>query len=86
MPKIILSIFKIGDEYRAVIKIEENAEPKANANGRVVYQDGEEVEEDPMESKSLIRDPIRQMKEKAKEWAREQGIPFVHNIDINPYE
>ena len=95
MPKVILSIFKrrviIGDEYRALIKIGEHAEP--TANGRVIYQDGEEVEDDPMESKSLIRDPIRQMKEKAKKWAREQVdengdpiIPFVHNLDFNPYE
>ena len=87
MPKIILSIFKrrviIGDEYRALIKIGENAEP--TCNGKIVYQDGEEVEDDPMESKTLIRDPIWKMKEKAKKWAREQGIRFVHNIDFNPY-
>lgn len=84
MPKLVLSIFKTGAEYRAVIKIGQNAEPKAN--GRIVYQDGEEVKDNPMEPKVLIRDPIRQMKEKAKKWAREQGIPFVHNIDFNPYE
>lgn len=84
MPKIILSILKVGDEYRALIKIGENPEP--TANGRVIYQDGEEVEYDPREEKSLVRDPIREMKEKAKKWAREQGIPFVHNIDFNPYE
>ncbi len=79
MPKIILSIFKTGDEYRALIKIGEHAEPAAN--GRIVYQDGKEVEDNPMESKVLIRDPIWEMKKKAQKWAREQGIPFVHNID-----
>jgi len=86
MPKIILSIFKTGEKYRALIQIGENAEP--TCNGKVVYQDGEEVEDDPMEPKILIRGPIRKMKEKAKKWAREQvpEIPFVHNIDFNPYE
>jgi hypothetical protein len=84
MPKIIFSIFKIGDEYRAVIKIGQNAEP--TASGRIVYQDGEEVGDDPIEPKILIRGPIREMKEKAKKWAREQRLPFVHNIDFNPYE
>jgi len=84
MPKIILSIFKMGEEYRALIKIGQNVEP--TANGRIVYQDGEEVEEDPKELKGSIRGSIRQMKEKAKKWAREQKIPFVHNIDFNPWE
>jgi len=84
MPKIIFSIFKMGEEYRALIKIGENAEPASN--GRVIYQDGEEVEEDPRGLKVLIRDSVGQMKKKARKWAREQGIPFVHNIDFNPYE
>jgi hypothetical protein len=79
MPKVILSIFKIGDEYRAVIKKGENAEPASN--GRVIYQDGEEVN-----ALSDTMDLIRKMKEKAKKWAREQKIPFVHNIDFNPWE
>lgn len=35
MPKIILSIFKMGEEYRALIKIGENEE--STANGRIVY-------------------------------------------------
>ena len=79
MTKIILSIFKVEDEYRAVIQIEENSKP--TANGRIIYQDGEEAN-------GLLGsgDLIREMKEKAKKWAREQGIPFVHNIDFNPYE
>jgi len=84
MPKIVLSIFKIGDEYRAVIQIGEN--PKPTANGRIVYQDGEEAEDNPLEQKMFIRSPIEQMKKKAQKWAREQRIPFVHNIDFNPYE
>lgn len=79
MAKIILSIFKVGDEYRAVIQVGENPEPISN--GRIIYQDGGEGEalEGP-------KDSIREAKEKAKKWAREQGIPFVHNIDFNPYE
>jgi hypothetical protein len=82
MPKIILSIFKRGKEYRALIKKGQNAEPVSN--GRVIYQDGEEVN-----SLSESMDLIRKMKEKAKKWAREQRnpkIPFVHNIDFDPYE
>ena len=78
MPKVVLSIFKVGDEYRALIKIGENPEPAAN--GRIVYQDGEEVNGLPS-----TRDVIWEMKQKARRWAREQGISFVHNIDVDPY-
>ena len=28
---------------------------------------------------------IRQMKNKAIKWARDNNIPFVDNLDINPY-
>lgn len=84
MPKVILSIFKMGEEYRALIKIGENAEP--TANGRIVYQDGKEVKEGHRELKGLIRKSIRKMKEKAEKWAREQGIRSVHNLYFNPYE
>lgn len=80
MPKIILSIFKIGEEYRALIEKGQNAEP--TANGRTIYQDGEEING----LSDSMMDLIREMKERAKKWAREQGIPFVHNIDFNPYE
>ena len=86
MPKVVLTIFKIGDEYRALIGVGENAQP--GCKGKIVYQDGKEIKGNPMELKTLARDPIRQMKEKAKKWAREQTNPeirFVHNLDFNPY-
>jgi len=83
MPKVILSIFKLGDEYRALIGIGENAQP--TCHGKIVYQDGKEVGKGFEESKGAIRKPIRKMKEKAIKWAREQGISFVHNIDVDPY-
>lgn len=78
MPKIVLTIFKMGDQYRALIKIGENAEP--TANGRTVYQDGGEVN-----GIADRMDLIEKMKKKAQDWARKQGIPFVDNIDFNPY-
>lgn len=82
MPKIILKIFKMGGQYRAVV--EEDPEPTANK--RIIYQDSGEGE-----NLAKSRGLIRQMKEKAKKWVREQvdengdPIPFVHNLD-NPYE
>jgi len=85
MRKVVLNIFKVGEEYRAVIQIGNHAEPKSM--GTIVYQDGKEIGS---KDKNEI---IRQLKEKAKNWARKQVdenghplIPFVHNIDINPYD
>ena len=81
MPKVALNIFKTGQEYRAVIQVGENPEPISM--GKIVYQDGKDVS-----SKYIkyTREAIASLKEKAKKWAREQKIPFVHNLDINPYD
>jgi hypothetical protein len=79
MPKAALNIFKVGTVYRAVAQVGEN--PRPVSMGIVVYQDGEEMKT--MKDKNTA---IGQLKEKAKKWARQQNIPFVHNIDINPYD
>ena len=83
MRKAVLNIFETESEgekvYRAVMQVGENPQPVSM--GKIVYQDGEEVD-----SFKDTNDAIRRLKEKAENWAREQGIPFVHNIDINPYD
>ena len=81
MPKVALNIFKTGQEYRAVIQVGENPEPISM--GKIVYQDGKDVS-----SKYIkyTREAIASLKEKARKWAREQKILFVHNLDINPYD
>jgi hypothetical protein len=84
MPKLALNIFKIGDEYRAVIQIGNHAQPKSK--GVIVYQDGKEVETKGTMGVKDSRGIIRMLNERAKKWARENGIPFVHNLDINPYD
>ena len=81
MSKIALNIFKVGDEYRAVIQTGENPAPASK--GTNVYQDGIEVGNNYTKT---IREVIGGLKEKAKIWARENGIPFVHNLDISPYD
>jgi hypothetical protein len=85
MPKVALNIFKIGEEYRAVMQIGNHAEPKSM--GIIVYQDGEDLET--TTGTMGVKDSrgiIRMLNERARKWAREQGIPFVHNLDINPYD
>ena len=79
MEKVTLSIIETGNEYRAVIQIGEN--PRL-ANRKVVYQCNRFTSEKLQE----IKKSSRQLKEKAKKWARKKGIEFVVNIDLNPYE
>jgi len=79
MKKVRLSIVKTGLEYRAVIQIGEN--PYLD-NKKVVYQSGKEIENSLVD----VRKICEKLKEKAKEWAREQKIPYVVNIDLDPYE
>jgi len=79
MPKkVALNIFKIGEEYRAVIQIGNNAQPVSM--GITVYQSGMEA------NSNNIREVIRQLKDKAQQWARDNLIPFVDNLDFNPYD
>jgi predicted peroxiredoxin len=79
MPKVVLNIFKTEEgKYHMVMQAGENPEPKSL--GTIVYSDGEEIDsKDP-------REVIRQLKEKVKNWACEQGIDFIENLDINPYD
>ena len=77
---MVLNIFKVGDEYRAVIQAGENPQP--TSKGQIIYQDG-------MESKSNhirhTRNTVRKLQERARKWAREQEIKFICNLDINSY-
>jgi len=57
--------------------------PQPTSMGVIVYQDGKEIDSKDIQD---IREASRQLKEKAENWAREQGIEFVDNIDINPYD
>jgi len=85
MPKVALNIFKTEQgEYRAVMQIGNHAEPKSM--GIIVYQDGEDLGAKGTMGVKDSRSIIRLLNERARKWAREQGIPFVHNLDINPYD
>ena len=83
MPKVALNIFKVGEEYRAVIQIGNHAKPKSM--GTIIYQDGEEIDTTGIQGTRDKNGIIRQMKNKAIKWARDNNIPFVDNLDINPY-
>jgi len=85
MRKVVLNIFKVGDEYRAVIQVGNHAEPVSL--GTIIYQDGMEIDNaSGAQGGRDKNEAIRQLKDRAKNWAREQGIPFVHNLDFNPYD
>jgi hypothetical protein len=82
MRKVVLNIFKTEEgEYHMVLQAGENPEPKSL--GTIVYRDEMEVDSKDTED---IRKATRQLKEKVKNWACEQGIKFIENLDINPYE
>lgn len=82
MKKIRLSIVKTRSEYRAVIQIGENGENPYVTNRRVVYQSSREIENSRIDARTISRE----LKEEAKEWTREHKIPYVINIDFDPYE
>jgi hypothetical protein len=85
MAKVVLNIFKTEKgEYRAVMQIGNHAEPKSM--GTIVYQDGEDLETRGTIGVKDSRGIIRMLNERARKWARENGIPFVHNLDFNPYD
>jgi len=79
MKKVRLSIVKTGLEYRAVIQIGENL---CLDNKRVIYQSSREIENRLVDVRAICE----KLKEEAKEWAREQKIPYVVNIDLDSYE
>lgn len=85
MARVVLNIFKTEQgEYRAVIQTGENPEPASM--GEIIYQDGEEIDTIGIQGARDRNEIIRQMKGKAIKWARDNNIPFVDNIDINPYD
>jgi hypothetical protein len=85
MPKVALNIFKTEEgEYRAVMQIGNHAEPVSM--GTIVYQDGDETESRGTQGTRDAREIIRELQQKATKWARENNIPFIHNLDINPYD
>jgi predicted ABC-type ATPase len=84
MEKLVLTILKIGEKYRAVVALENVLKLLP---GEIVYQCSKEIE------KNLVdeRKAIKKLKEQAKKWvrkkwAREKEIPFVTNLDFDPYE
>ena len=79
MKKLRLSIIKTEQEYRAVIQIGENP---YLANREVVYQSNRKIEN----SRTCARSISKELREEAKEWAREHKIPYFVNIDFNLYE
>jgi len=79
MKKIIFGIVKIENEYRALMKIGENP---YLPNREIVYQRNREIKNNRID----VREIIRELKEEAKEWAREHKIKYIVNIDISPYE
>jgi len=83
MIEVRLSIIKTGNEYRAIFQIGENP---YLANKRVVYQSSREISREIENSRIDARAISRELKEEAKEWAREHKIPYVINIDLDPYE
>jgi len=72
--KIILTIFKTQNDYYAVIDIEKLSEFLSNKE--VVYQDIQEEK-----NRVASRTTIKEMKEKAIEWAQKEGIFSVFNLD-----
>ena len=83
MIKVELSIIKRGDEYRAVIRVGENP---YLTDKKVVYHSSKEISRETKNSRIDERVISRELKEEAKEWARKHKIPYVINIDVNPYE
>lgn len=73
-----LIVFESRGEYRCVIVFDEI--PEAVVNKRIVYQDEAEGE-----NLAETRGATEEMRKKAKEWAREQGIDFVYNLDFGRF-
>jgi len=76
MKKVRLSIVKTMDEYRAIIQTEENP---YLANREIVQQFTREIEDNMTNMRAISRE----LREEAKEWAREHKIPYVVNIDLD---
>ena len=77
MKKVLLGIIRKGDEHRAVMQIGENP---YLPNEKIVYLSGREIKNNLIDAREICRE----LREKAKKWAREQGIPYVINIDFDP--
>jgi len=77
MIKVKLSIIKTIDEYRAILQLQTGENPYL-AN-RVVYQSSREIEDNLVNMRAISNE----LREEAKEWAREHKIPYVVNIDLD---
>jgi len=76
MKKVRLSIVKTMDEYRAIIQTGENP---YLSNREIVQQFTREIEDNMTNMRAISRE----LREEAKEWAREHEIPYVVNIDLD---
>lgn len=76
MKKVRLSIVKTMDEYRAIIQTGENP---YLSNREIVQQFTREIEDNMTNMRAISRE----LREEAKEWAREHKIPYVVNIDLD---
>ena len=79
MPELILSIVKVRDTYRALIRVGEDVNL---IHRKVVFKCSKFTSGKAEELRKLTK----QLKQEAQNWAREHNIPFVANLDINPYE
>ncbi len=79
MPELILNIIKVGDTYRALIHVGEDVNL---IHGKVVFKRSKFTSG----KRKDIKGASLQLKDEAQDWARKHNIPFVANLDINPYE
>lgn len=81
--KVILSIIRVDNEYRAIVQVGEN--PEVPTEKKIILSLDEEVEDIEGYGGVKTREIIRELKEQAKKWARKEKIPFVANLDFDPY-
>ncbi len=79
MPELVLNIIKVGDTYRALIHVGEDVNL---IHGKVVFKRSKFTSG----KAKKLRESTWQLKEEAQNWARKHNIPFVANLDVNPYE
>ena len=81
MKKVRIDIIKARPYPTAVVQIGKNPQPLADK--MIIYTEIKEVKEG--DNKIKIREIVIELRKKAQKWARKEKIPYVVNLDPDPY-
>lgn len=80
MKKVRIAIVETHNQLRAIIQIGYNLQPPPGK--RIIFQRIEEIKDG--ENLAKVKKATAKLKERAKQWARENKIPYITNLDPPP--